>query len=139
MSKIQELIDSQVITLQDVLIYAEEHNCKEMQYQHDNDAEWEDDFKCLPSEKYPDYVVVSTSYDAEETFAFPADDQGVITNFGEIAALARRWCTDNGTESDYDWERHDLVIQQLFTDEHKYMFVNDLPGKPCKQSLWKKV
>ena len=135
MSKIQELIDSGVITTEQVLRYADDYYINTYQEQ----ADYDDFYPQLPTEQYPEYVVVSTSYDAEETFAFPSNEHGVITNFGEIAALARRWCTEDGTESDYDWEKHDLVIKQLHTDEHVYTFVEDIEGGPCTQSLWKKV
>lgn len=143
MSKIQELIDSGVITTEQVLRYADDYYINMIPEQMDDEwttrPEGHDDFyPGLPTEKYPEYVVVSTSYDMEETFAFPGNEHGVITNFGEIAALARRWCTENGTESDYDWEKHDLVIEQLYTKEHKYYFVEFLEGGPCKQTLWRK-
>lgn len=149
MNKIKELIDSGVITTEQVLRYADDYYInmipEQMREEMIND-EWttrpegyDDFYPQLPTEKYPEYVVVSTSYDMEETFAFPGNEHGVITNFGEIAALARRWCTENGTESDYNWEKHDLVIKQLHTDEHVYTFVEDIEGGPCAQSLWKKV
>lgn len=137
MDKIQELIDSGVITTEQVLRYADDYYINTYQEQEDYDDD-DDFFPQLPTEQYPEYVVVSTSYGAAETFAFPADEKGVITSFGEIAALARRWCTETGAESDYDWERHDLVIRQLYTDEHVYTFVEDIEDGPCKQTLWKK-
>lgn len=149
MSKIQELIDSGVITTEQVLRYADDYYINMIPEQMRDeivDDEWtkrpegcDDFYPQLSTEHYPEYVVVSTSYDAEETFAFPGDKDGVITSFGEIAALARRWCTENGTESDYDWENHDLVIRQLYTGEHVYTFVKHIEGGPCAQSLWKKV
>ncbi len=122
--KIQELIDSGVITTEQVLRYADDYYINTYQEQMDYD----DSSPIIVP--HPEYVVVSTSYDAEETFAFPANENGEITDFGEIASSASRW----GHE---DWEDQTKVIRLLDTNDHKYFFVKELSSSPCVQSLWK--
>jgi len=122
--KIQELIDSGVITTEQVLRYADDYYINTYQEQMDYD----DSSPIIVP--YPEYVVVSTSYGAEETFAFPANENGEITDFGEIASSASRW----GHE---DWENQEEVIRSLNTNDHKYLFVKELSSSPCVQSLWK--
>ena len=122
--KIQELIDSGVITTEQVLRYADDYYINTYQEQMDYD----DSSPIIVP--HPEYVVVSTSYDAEETFAFPANEKGEITDFGEIASSASRW----GHE---DWEDQTKVIRLLDTNDHKYFFVKELSSSPCVQSLWK--
>ena len=128
--KIQELIDSGVITTEQVLRYADDYYINTYQHTMDYDdipSTTEIEFEKVP---YPEYVVISTSYDAEETFAFPANENGEITDFGEIASSASRW----GHE---DWENQEEVIRSLNTNDHKYLFVKELSSSPCVQSLWK--
>lgn len=125
-NKVQELIDSGVITVEQVLRYADDYYINTYQEQMDYN---DDSPMTVP---YPEYVVVSTSYDVEETFAFPANEDGEITNYGEIASSALRW----GHE---DWEDQTKVISSLDTNEHKYFFVKELSSSPCVQSLWKKT
>ena len=52
------------------------------------------------------YVVASTSYDMKETYVFPSNEDGAITVFSEIAAIAERF-------GDEHWNDHGLVMQQL--------------------------
>jgi hypothetical protein len=56
--------------------------------------------------QYPEYVIASTSDDMEETYVFPSDEAGVITDFNELASIAKRF-------GDEHWSDHDLVMQQL--------------------------
>lgn len=58
---------------------------------------------------YPEYVVVSTSYDAEETFVFPADENGEITDFEQIASSASS-----------DSKSGDLIFKIKLKKEVKY-------------------
>ena len=39
----------------------------------------------------PEYVILSTANEAEETYVFPADKDGNITSISEIVGLAKRW------------------------------------------------
>jgi len=52
------------------------------------------------------YVVASTSYDMRETYVFPSNEDGAITSFSEIAAIAERY-------GDEDWDNPSVVMQQL--------------------------
>ena len=56
--------------------------------------------------QYPEYVIASTSDDMEETYVFPSNEAGVITDFNELASIAKRF-------GDEHWSDHDLVMQQL--------------------------
>ena len=63
----------------------------------------EDEIETMPDTTY---VVASTSYDMRETYVFPSNEDGAITAFSEIAAIAERF-------GDEHWNDHGLVMQQL--------------------------
>lgn len=69
----------------------------------DEAAYEEDEIETMPDTTY---VVASTSYDMRETFVFPSNEDGAITSFSEIAAIAERF-------GDEHWNDHGLVMQQL--------------------------
>jgi hypothetical protein len=69
----------------------------------DEAAYEEDEIETMPDTTY---VVASTSYDMRETFVFPSNEDGAITAFSEIAAIAERF----GNE---DWSNPSVVMQQL--------------------------
>jgi hypothetical protein len=62
------------------------------------------------------YVLVSTSYTANETYVFAANSDGEITNYGELGGIAERW----GQE---DWEDMNAALEIVFGDNAKYFQV----------------
>jgi hypothetical protein len=56
--------------------------------------------------QYPEYVVASTSFEMKETYVFPSNEDGVITDFNEIAAIAERYGDEN-------WSNPSVVMQKL--------------------------
>jgi len=79
------------------------------------------------------YVIASTSYLANETYIFPADETGKITDYGEIGGVAERWgCSF--------WEDHDLTMNEVFGPDHKYEQVDmRISGHNGPQTLYKLV
>lgn len=63
----------------------------------------------------PDYIVASTSYDANETYIFEADANGNIISFDEYGGLAERW-------GDSNWDNPEAAVQSCMSQT--YMKVN---------------
>lgn len=59
----------------------------------------------------PEYIVASTSYDANETYLFEGDADGNILSFDEYGGLAERW-------GDKNWDDHDAALASI--NGHKY-------------------
>lgn len=64
----------------------------EDEYSNDEEDTYYEEEQYLPDLTY---VVASTSYEAEETFVFPANEDGTITSFNEITGIAKRWGNEN--------------------------------------------
>lgn len=78
--------------------------------------------------KLPEFLVLSTSLEKRETFAFEGNAEGVIQNYHEHGAMADR----NG---DLQWYRHQVLINRI---DHRYQKVRDIPAPPSlRQTLWK--
>lgn len=63
----------------------------------------------------PDYIVASTSYDANETYIFEGNADGEIVSFNEYGGLAERW-------GDKNWEDQEAAVKSCMP--HAYMKVN---------------
>jgi len=147
---IQELIDSGVITTEQVLRYADDYYISTYQ-EHWTDLnlpyeqelaekmDYEGGYRerpdiPFPTCRYPEYVVVSTNYDVKETMVFPADERGKIIDFGDILCHSEEWHVS--------WEDQTTVVSCLNTDEHTYRLVRHITREPspipCLQTLWKK-
>jgi hypothetical protein len=83
---------------------AEDEYYAEMYKDNLDEAAYEED----EIETMPDitYVVASTSYEMRETYVFPSNEDGAITAFSEIAAIAERYGNEN-------WDNPSVVMQQL--------------------------
>lgn len=116
--KIKCLIDGGFISIADVLEYA----------QHYMDGVDLYDDEQLNRYSSLEYVVVSTSYKLRETMIFPANENGEITHWGDLACVR---------EGAYEWDKHNVVIQML--DNH-YTMVKVVEGIDEKivHTLWKK-
>lgn len=137
MNKIQVLIDNGFIELNDVLLYAYNHhaledlNNQEPEYDYDytgydqireGDENYfveDKDEEQAVRELNAEYVLASTSDLVEETMVFPSNEQGEITDFGDLACLALRY-------GDADWEDPMAAVITLNTDEYKYIHVKTL-------------
>jgi hypothetical protein len=131
MNKIQVLIDNGFITLNDVLIYAYNHNALEElneEYERNNfEPEYPDDdfYDQMINKDYeeqlthwPDtkYILASTNQLMEETMVFPSNEEGEITDYGDLACIALRY-------GHADWEDPMAAVITLNTDEYKYIHI----------------
>ena len=156
MNKIQVLIDNGFIELNDVLLYAYNHNAledlnnQEPEYDYDytgydqiregdenyivdlNKDEEQDAQELNDDYSYPEYVVASTSYKLVETMVFPSNSDGDITDFGDLACLALRYGND-------DWEDAMAAVITLNTDEYKYIHVKTFVDRGNRYNLFKKI
>lgn len=146
--KIQSLIDGGFISISDVIEWAnqyrEEEEAKiamEFMYEPDfePDCEMTEDERMFEEmrmldEMYgddlieptpedlrspnPQYIVASTSYMMEETYVFEANEDGVVTNYGEYGGIALRF-------DDIDWTNKKLAVERVF-GEGSYEFVKKI-------------
>jgi hypothetical protein len=91
--------DLALVTMQIRMMMQEVEDSISLEYQKE---EYDEEYY-LPDTTY---VVASTSYDMRETYVFPSNEDGAITVFSEIAAIAERF-------GDEHWNDHGLVMQQL--------------------------
>lgn len=61
--------------------------------------------------KYPEYIVASTSYMANETYVFEANADGEITSLDEYGGLAERWGDEN-------WQNPDDAVRRCMVDSY---------------------
>jgi len=88
---------------------------------HDYNSEQDNDGP--PSLNSLEYVLVSTSYDANETYIFPANANGEVTHWGEIGGIAERW-------DDEDWASNELAMERVFGyDAKDFKIVKTMWGK----------
>lgn len=88
---------------------------------HDYNSEQDNDGP--PSLDSLEYVLVSTSYSANETYIFPANSDGEVDRWGEIGGIAERW----GEE---DWANSNLAMETVFGDKAKnFKIVKTMWGK----------
>ena len=158
MNKIQILLDNGFITLQDVFDYVNsggpENDADQIardDYNDKDQMEWsDDDYQQMAAENeaaeqlahelnrtdyidaHPEYVVASTSYKLVETMVFPSNEDGKITDFGDLVCLARRHGHDN-------WEDAMAAVIQLNTDEYKYIHVKTFVDRGNRYNLFKKI
>jgi hypothetical protein len=146
MNKIQILLDNGFITLQDVFDYVNSG-------EPENDADqmdWsDDDYQQMAAENeaaeqlalahfpnlddyHPEYVLASTSDLMQETMVFPSNEDGDITDFGDLECAALRYGND-------DWEDAMSVVCRLNTDEYKYIHVKTLNGGNNIHNLFKRI
>ena len=59
----------------------------------------------------PEYIVASTSYDANETYLFEGDADGNILSFDEYGGLAERWGDEN-------WQNPDDAVRRCMIDSY---------------------
>lgn len=79
-----------------------------------------------------EYVLVSTSYNANETYIFKANADGEVTNWGDLGGLAERW-------GDEDWANSNLAMETVFGDDAKdFKIVKTMWGKG-PQYLYQRV
>jgi len=78
------------------------------------------------------YVIASTSYMANETYIFPANENGEITSYGEVGGLAERW----GCE---EWDDPDATMRATFGNDHRYEKVAETRSMNGPQTLYKLV
>jgi hypothetical protein len=143
MDKIQVLIDNGFITLNDVLTYAYNHHALEElneEYERNNFEpeypDYDDDYNQMINEheyeeqlanelnrqEYIDsaynteYVLASTSQLVQETMVFPSNEEGEITDYGDLACVALRYGHD-------DWDDAMSAVNTLNTDEYKYIHI----------------
>jgi hypothetical protein len=105
---IKKLIDAGVITEQDVLDYA-----RSIDQNYDDEEIYYDGYFDFPPDR--EYIIASTSYRMNETYIFPANENGEIESFSEIGGIAER-------HGDVDWENHKLAVDTVM-GESKYEFV----------------
>lgn len=126
--KIQSLIDGGFISIADVMEYATEHNNQIIadSYVDEYEDMWDESIHHVVNYEY---VVVSTSYKLKETMVFTSDENGEITNWGDIA------CVKDGVEF---WDNHNYVIRML---DDKYVMVKQLETGDDRiiHTLWKLV
>ena len=82
----------------------------------------------------PEYVILSTAHEVEETFVFPANEHGDITSISEIVGLAKRW------DKTDDYLDTDKVLKALNeVTGHGYTFVEKIfEDISNKQLLYKR-
>lgn len=59
----------------------------------------------------PEYLIASTSYNANETYIFEGNADGEIVSFNEYGGLAERW-------GDSNWEDHEAAIKTISGHNH---------------------
>lgn len=60
---------------------------------------------------YPEYIIASTSYMANETYVFEANADGDITSLDEYGGLAERWGDEN-------WQNPDDAVRRCMRDSY---------------------
>lgn len=146
--KIKVLIDNGFITDNDIHQYISsnqdfyamsndepEHPDYDEAYdQYINELEYDETMTTELNRNEPDteYVLASTNYMMQETMVFPADEQGEITDYGDLACLALR----NGHN---DWDDALAAVIPLNTDEYKYVHVKTLNGGNNIHNLFKRI
>jgi len=158
MDKIQVLIDNGFITLNEVLLYAYNHNALE---DLNNQADEEDYYDQMiskygiddrqdeldrierealddPQQYYEpeyntDYVIASTSELMEETMVFPANKEGEIVSYSDLVCISARNGNDN-------WQDSFAAVFPLNTDEYVYAHVKTIHTERSNvHALFKKV
>ena len=89
-----------------------------------NDISRLDDLASIIDGEYdpdPEYVVLSTAHEVEETYVFPANEHGNITSISEIVGLSQRW------DKTDDYLDTDKVLKALNeVTGHEYVFVKKI-------------
>lgn len=104
LSRLYDMLDSKLITNEDILEMAERIKAKEE----------------LDKKVFPLYILSSTNMDDRETCLFEADSLGRVTNWVEIDILAYR----NG---DFSWTNQNEMLAKLPVS---YEFVKTITNKP---------
>lgn len=161
MLKVQQLIEDQSITHQDVMDYLRDYHSKVYQEEMDRyeqemmDQEGYDDFgSAIDAAMYQDednrmfevqedlpdseYVVLSTAYEQQETYGFPANEQGEIISFSDLTQVAARFAKYDGPS---EWLDTDKVLRYLEqSTQHTYTFVKEVISNDThKQLLYKRT
>jgi hypothetical protein len=63
----------------------------------------------------PEYIIASTSYDADETYVFEANADGSILSFDEYGGLAERW-------GDHKWYDAEAAVKSCMP--HTYHLIS---------------
>lgn len=120
-SKIEQLVEDGVISIKDILEYANDYHIDK--YYQEEYSEWESNDPNAPDyydtqdvewpthfrSSDPEYIIASTSYRMEETYIFESDSNGKILDMGEYGGLAKRWDNDN-------WEDHQAAVLAAMGD-----------------------
>ena len=139
MNKIKVLIDNGFITDNDIHEYIsinqDFYDMSDDDYQQmaaENEAA--EQLPHFPNldDYQPEYVLASTSDLVEETMVFPSNEEGEITDYGDLACLALRYGND-------DWEDPMAAVITLNTDEYKYIHVKTLNGGNNIHNLFKRI
>ena len=139
MNKIKVLIDNGFITDNDIHEYIsinqDFYDMSDDDYQQmaaENEAA--EQLPHFPNldDYQPEYVLASTSDLVEETMVFPSNEEGEITDYGDLACLALRYGND-------DWEDAMAAVITLNTDEYKYIHVKTLNGGNNIHNLFKRI
>ena len=139
MNKIKVLIDNGFITDNDIHEYISSnqdfYDMSDDDYQQmaaENEAA--EQLPHFPNldDYQPEYVLASTSDLVEETMVFPSNEEGEITDYGDLACLALRYGND-------DWEDAMAAVITLNTDEYKYIHVKTLNGGNNIHNLFKRI
>ena len=139
MNKIKVLIDNGFITDNDIHEYISSnqdfYDMSDDDYQQmaaENEAA--EQLPHFPNldDYQPEYVLASTSDLVEETMVFPSNEEGEITDYGDLACLALRYGND-------DWEDPMAAVITLNTDEYKYIHVKTLNGGNNIHNLFKRI
>ena len=124
MNKIKVLIDNGFITDNDI----QEYICSNQEY--NEQEELNDDW--FNSQPDTTYVIASTSQLMEETMVFPSNEEGEIISYSEVSNLALRY----GHE---DWEDAFAAVNQLNTDEYKYIHIKKIDGGNNIHNLFMRI
>ena len=141
-SRIEQLMESGQLTVEEVMEYAQKHMDAVDQYddieqyfdQYNMEYEQAEHERMMYSENMygqedqdmygndipqhirssnPEYIIASTSFRAEETYVFEATSDGKLLDSGEYGGLAKRWGVN-------DWQNHQLAVREAMDNPYRF-------------------
>ena len=141
-SRIEQLMESGQLTVEEVMEYAQKHmdavdqyddieqyfdqyNMEYEQAEHERMMYSQDMYGQEEQDMYgndmpqhirssnPEYIIASTSFRAEETYVFEATSDGKLLDSGEYGGLAKRWGVN-------DWQNHQLAVREAMDNPYRF-------------------